>query len=252
MILLFIVGLVSLRYKVDIGKVFEDAFNQTYSSDGINYQKVHHLEHTTGGLEALNNFDDDTVEELEQEHKKIVDVEVNETKTSCCACPKDNICSIWTYIFSWMYFDNIKETNCVQTCSNNTKQNTIDYQFYGQNGLNNEIPNEIIESISSMIPSINFSSFFKEETEHHASSLVFLHMTHTGGSSIRKLISHICETRKLNCYLKVSKKLPQTLAFHSLDILYGHFEFDPILLKKFMKPCFFTFTILRDPFEIFG
>lgn len=81
--LLFILGLIALHAILSIGSVFEDVWNQSSStnSNQINDQNVTHTEQISIGLDALDTLEDDAIEE-------IIEIEVNETKPSCCACPE--------------------------------------------------------------------------------------------------------------------------------------------------------------------
>lgn len=81
--LLFILGLIALHAILSIGSVFEDVWKQSSSTNNnqINDQKVTHTEQISIGLDALDTLEDDTIEE-------IIEIEVNETKPSCCACPE--------------------------------------------------------------------------------------------------------------------------------------------------------------------
>jgi len=87
--------------------------------------------------------------------------------------------------------------------------------------------------------------------ETPGNSLVFLHMTHTGGSALREVLARLCESRQhLQCWETTRGELPRDLSDHSLDILYGHFEFDVPEVHRLMKPAPIVFSILREPFEV--
>lgn len=173
-------------------------------------------------------------------------------------------CSVWTAAISWMGDNSSVDSTTSklysdETCTTFQEFNNLDEQKnIIKSKLHPVVPQEIIQSISSMLSKDTTLSSYLHNNDRHqlstnSSSIVFLHMTHTGGSSIRTLMTYLCETRKLNCILTGSaKKLPdpQTIPKHSIDILYGHFEFNPQIIDQIMKPTPIIFTILRDPWEV--
>lgn len=102
-----------------------------------------------------------------------------------------------------------------------------------------------------------FTTFFLTETISQVesfNSLVFIHLTHTGGSSISNIFFEICEKSKnLQCLDTYSSKSLHSIQFvqnNSLDILHGHFEFIPEQVRRVMKGKALIFTIVRDYYEV--
>ena len=92
------------------------------------------------------------------------------------------------------------------------------------------------------------------------SSAVFVHLTHTGGSTLRGLFRHACsgaQLRTLECWeSQVSghgKRVPSVSVLRGgrpLDALFGHFPFDPPALRRVMRQPYFAVTVLADPYEV--
>lgn len=88
------------------------------------------------------------------------------------------------------------------------------------------------------------------------SSMFFMHLTHTGGTSLRSAVfSKICERNGwLHCWEsqvddhgKTIPALEETR--NQLDLLFGHFGFNSKYLTDVMKGPTLLMTILRDPYE---
>lgn len=90
-------------------------------------------------------------------------------------------------------------------------------------------------------------------------SAVFIHLAHTGGTTLNQFFVDTCAGNRLVCenMFSPARLVPSVRTVETkagmggrLDVLYGHYGFNTSRLDLVMKRPYFVVVLLRDPYEI--